>query len=209
MNDWLHNLPILWMTLLVFGFTYLVTTAIYAVVALFAVGERAKSFKAVSPGLLSPLGVLFGLFVAFTAAQVWADNEKARAEIDREASSLRNVVILASAFPKESEVQLRELVRRYIADAANQEWPMMAQGKANLKAIPGVMTEALQTALALHSCCACLTGCIVSTFEFSWVKLCMSSLRTALASALDGRSVGVSTRRDNPSKREFSSIDNP
>src|SRR5262249_18458891 len=78
------------------------------------------------------LGVLFGLFVAFTAAQVWTDNEKARAEIDREASALRNVVILASAFPKESEVQLRELMRRYIADAANQEWPMMAQGKANL-----------------------------------------------------------------------------
>jgi len=154
MNDWLHNLPILWMTLLVFGFTYLVTTAIYAVVALCAVGERAKSFKAVSPGLLSPLGVLFGLFVAFTAAQVWADNEKARAEIDREASALRDVVILAAAFPRESEVQLRELVRRYIADVAAQEWPMMAQGKANLRAIPGVLTEALQTALALSLCMA-------------------------------------------------------
>jgi hypothetical protein len=87
MNDWLHNLPTLWMALLVFGFTYLVTAAIYAVVALFAVGERARSFKAVSPGLLSPLGVIFGLFVALTAAQVWADNEKARAEIDREASA--------------------------------------------------------------------------------------------------------------------------
>ena len=43
MNDWLHNLPTLWMTLLVFGFTYLVTVAIYAVVALFAVAERATS----------------------------------------------------------------------------------------------------------------------------------------------------------------------
>ena len=135
MNDWLHNLPTLWMTLLVFGFTYLVTLAIYTMVALLAVGERARSFKAVSPGLLSPLGIIFGLFVAFTAAQVWADNEKARAEIDREASALRNIVILATAFPKESEVQFRELVRRYIADVAAQEWPMMAQGKANLKAI--------------------------------------------------------------------------
>jgi Protein of unknown function (DUF4239) len=130
MNDWLHNLPTLWMALLVFGFTYLITAAIYAVVALFAEGERARSFKAVSPGLLSPLGVIFGLFVAFTAAQVWADNEKARAEIDREASALRNVIILATAFPRESEVELREFVRRYISDAATQEWPMMAQGKA-------------------------------------------------------------------------------
>jgi hypothetical protein len=151
MNDWLHNLPTLWMALLVFGFTYLITAAIYAVVALFAEGERARSFKAVSPGLLSPLGVIFGLFVAFTAAQVWADNEKARAEIDREASALRNVIILATAFPRESEVELREFVRRYISDAATQEWPMMAQGKANLKAIPGVMTQALQIAVGLSS----------------------------------------------------------
>jgi hypothetical protein len=129
MSDWLHNLPMLWMTLLVFGSTYLVTTAIYSLVALFAVAERARSFKAVSPGLLPPLGIIFGLFVAFTAAQVWADNEKARAEIDREASALRNVVILATAFPRESEIQLRELVRRYISDAANQEWPHDGSGE--------------------------------------------------------------------------------
>jgi hypothetical protein len=174
MSDWLHNLPVLWMTLLVFGSTYLVTTAIYAVVALFAVGERARSFKAVSPGLLPPLGIIFGLFVAFTAAQVWTDNEKGRAEIDREASALRNVVILAAAFPRESEIQLRELVRRYIADAATQEWPMMAQGKANLRAIPGVLTEALQTTLALSP-------------GSEGQKAAQREIVTALETALDAR----------------------
>jgi len=51
---------------------------IYAVITVFAVGERARSFKAISPGLLSPLGIIFALFIAFTAAQVWTDNEKAR-----------------------------------------------------------------------------------------------------------------------------------
>src|SRR6516165_8236205 len=116
MSDWLHDLPVLWMALLVFGGTYLITAAIYAVVTLLAVGERLRSFKAVSPGLLSPLGIIFGLFVAFTAAQVWRDTEKAKTEIDREASALRKAVILATSFP-ESEVQLRELIRRYIADA--------------------------------------------------------------------------------------------
>src|SRR5262245_8192758 len=150
MSDWLHNLPTLWMALLVFGCTYLVTAAIYAVVAVFAVGERSRSFKAISPGLLSPLGIIFGLFVAFTAAQVWSDNEKAQAEIDREASALRNVLIIATAFPKESEAQLRELIRRYIADVATQEWPMMAQGTATLRAIPGVLAEALQATFALN-----------------------------------------------------------
>ena len=36
---------------------------------------RARSFKAVSPGMLPPLGVLFALFIAFTASQVWTDND--------------------------------------------------------------------------------------------------------------------------------------
>src|SRR5499427_8438009 len=110
MSDWLHNLPLVWMALLVFGLTYLITAIIYMVITVLAVGERARSFKAVSPGLLSPLGIIFGLFVAFTAAQVWTDNEKAKMEIDREASALRSVVILATSFPRESELRLRELV---------------------------------------------------------------------------------------------------
>ena len=86
--------------MLVFGLTALVTAAIYVVVTVLSVGERARSFKAVSPGgLVPPLGVLFALFVAFTASQVWSDNEKANSIVDREASALRTVVILAAAFP--------------------------------------------------------------------------------------------------------------
>src|SRR5262245_44977906 len=149
MSDWLHDLPLLWMAIAVFGFTYLVTGAIYAMVTLLAVGERARSFKAISPGLLPPLGIIFGLFVAFTAAQVWTDNENAKAEIAREASALRNVVILATTFPRESEVRLRELIRRYITDAATQEWSMMAYRTVSLTATPGVLAEALQATLAL------------------------------------------------------------
>jgi len=121
MNDWLHNLPIVWMALLVFGLTALATTAIYVVVMALSVGERARSFKAVSPGLLSPLGILFALFIAFTATQVWSDNDKANSVVDREASALRNVVILAALFPGESEMRLRNLIRSYIANAAAQE----------------------------------------------------------------------------------------
>jgi hypothetical protein len=38
MSDWLHNLPVLWMALVVFGFTYLLSAAIYALVMPF-IGE--------------------------------------------------------------------------------------------------------------------------------------------------------------------------
>ena len=119
MNDWLHNLPIVWMALLVFGLTALVTAAVYLVVTVLSVGERARSFKAVSPGMLPPLGILFALFIAFTASQVWTDNDRASAGVDREASALRSVVILAAAFPGESETRLRSLIRSYVGDGGS------------------------------------------------------------------------------------------
>ena len=149
MTDWLHDLPIVWMALLVFGLTALVTAAIYLVVTGLSVGERARSFKGVSPGLLPPLGILFALFMAFTASQVWGDNERANSVVDREASALRTVVILAAAFPGEPETRLRSLIRSYVADAVAQEWPMMAQRTATLQMIPHSLIEALQLTLAL------------------------------------------------------------
>ena len=70
-------------------------------------GQRARSFKAISAGMLSPLGIIFGLFVVFTAAQVWQDNERANREVNREASALRAVVVLAASLPRETEARLR------------------------------------------------------------------------------------------------------
>jgi hypothetical protein len=58
MSDWLHNLPVLWTALVVFGVTYLIAASIYAGVNALAVGERARAFKAVSPGILSSMGIV-------------------------------------------------------------------------------------------------------------------------------------------------------
>src|SRR6476646_6096766 len=136
MSDWLHSLHVGGMALIVFGVTYLVTAVIYIAVMALAVGERAHSFKAISPGMLPPLGIIFGLFVAFTAAQVWNDNERANTAVDREASALRAVVVLAVTFPGEPESRLRALIRRHIEQAATQEWPMMARGTVTLRFTP-------------------------------------------------------------------------
>jgi hypothetical protein len=174
MSDWLHNLPVVWMALVVFGFTYLVTAAIHVVVRVLAVGERARSFKAVSPGMLPPLGIIFGLLVGFTAAQVWSDNDRASAAVDREASALRSVVILAAAFPGEPETRLLTLVSSYIAEAAAQEWPMMSHGTITLQIVPHALAEALQQTLALES-----TG--------PGQQIAQREITAALGSAMDAR----------------------
>ena len=110
MSDWLHELPLRWMAAVLFGSTFTATAVIYGVIIILAGRETSRSFKAVSPGLLPPLGIIFGLFVAFTAAQVWNDNERAQTAVNREASSLRSVVLLSSTFSSDSEGQLRTLI---------------------------------------------------------------------------------------------------
>jgi hypothetical protein len=144
MNDWLHELPIVWMAVLFFGVTYFVTAIIYTAVMVLAIGERARAFRSASPGMLPPLGILFALFVAFTAQEVWGDNDRANAAIDREASALRAAVVLAAGWPGEPQARLRALIRRYIAEAANVEWPMMAKKTANLSVIPPDLSQALE-----------------------------------------------------------------
>lgn len=100
MSDWIHALPVGWMAALVFGGTYLGAAAIYSLVMSLAVGERARAFKGISPGLLPPLGIIFGLLVAFVAAQVWGDVDRANTAVNREASALRAVVLLSGSFQK-------------------------------------------------------------------------------------------------------------
>jgi len=149
MSDWLHNLPVPYMALAVFGFTYLLGAVIRAGVAVLAAGGRTKRLVAISPGLLAPLGIIFGLFVAFTAAQVWSDNDRAAAAVSREASALRSVMVFASDFAGVPETKLRGLVRAYIEQAATVEWPMMARQTASLKASPRSLADALQFVLSL------------------------------------------------------------
>jgi hypothetical protein len=149
MIDWLHSLPLVWMALVVFVVTYSVAAGIYWLVMALAVGERARAFKAISPGMLPPLSIVFGLLVAFIAAQVWGDLDRAHAAVNREASARRAIVLLAASFPGEPETQLRALVHRQIEDAVTHEWPAMARRRATLTMTPAPLAEALQVSLAL------------------------------------------------------------
>src|SRR3984957_9276338 len=144
MSDWINNLPVPSLALVIFGFTYLLAAGIFAVVSALATEGRAKSFKVISPGMLPVLGIIFGLFFAFTAAQVWADNDHAGAAVSREASALRAVTLLAAGLPEEQEVRLLALVRSYIEQAATVEWPDMAHQTASLRATPVALAEALK-----------------------------------------------------------------
>jgi hypothetical protein len=135
MGDWLLNLPVLWMAVVVFAATYLLAASVYWVVTRLAVNERARAFKAVSPGMLPPLGILFALLVGFIAVEVWNNYDKAKVAVASEASALRAVVLLAEAFPEEQKMRIYALIDRHIDEAVNKEWPAMARQRATLSAL--------------------------------------------------------------------------
>jgi len=147
--DWLHHLSVGWLGLIVLAAAYALTAAIYVGVLALAKGERERSFASVSPGMLPPMGLLFGLLVGFLAAQVWSDANQAQLAVNREASALRSVVLLADAFPGEPRARMRLLVRRHIHDAVTQEWPAMAHDRANLTLVPTPLADALHLAISL------------------------------------------------------------
>ena len=149
MSDWLHDLPVPVMALVIFGFTWLMTWAIYLGVAALAARGFDKSFKAISVGMLPSLGIIFGLFVAFTAAQVWSDNDRAGAAISREASALRSILVFDASFPGEPQARLNDLVRDYVRQTADVEWPMLAHQTASLNTTPKALSDALQLVLSL------------------------------------------------------------
>jgi uncharacterized membrane protein len=149
-ENWLLGLSVPWLALVVFAGTALVTGEIYAAVMALAANERRRSaFKSVSPGMLPPLGLVFGLVVGFLAAQVWSDAGTAQQAVNREASALRAANLLADRFP-EASAQIHRLVRRHIRTAVTEEWPAMAEQHETLTVVPPALGNALEVALALN-----------------------------------------------------------
>src|SRR5262249_3663764 len=132
MSEWIYHLPVPWMGSVVLLMTAILTWVIYAAVMRLTGEPPARGFKGVTPALLSPLGVVFGLLTAFLSVQVWNDSQRAVSEVSREASALRAVDLLAANFPKDVQTRLHALLVDYVKQAALEEWPAMARQSATL-----------------------------------------------------------------------------
>jgi hypothetical protein len=149
MNDWLFQLPVISMAAVILAATVLVSVLIFYAVLALAQGDRARSFKSMSPVVLTPLAVVLALLVGFLSAQVWSDADRASAAVTREASALRTVLIAAAIVPPESGARIRELVRRHVRDAVEHDWPAMADNRIKMQMDTAWDTEALQLSLSV------------------------------------------------------------
>jgi hypothetical protein len=148
MFEWVYQLPVIWMALIIFAVTGIVTLGIHALVMALAARDRVGMFKGFAAGMLSPLGTIFGLLVGFLALQVWSDAQQAEEVVHREAGALRSVVIMSSSFAGPTERRIDTLIRQQIQEAVTSEWPAMAHQDAYIRSIPPPLVEAMQLVLA-------------------------------------------------------------
>jgi hypothetical protein len=127
--------------------------------------------------------------VAFTAAQIWNDNERAEAAVNREAGALRTAIVLSSEFAAEPGDRLRRLIRQHIRETVDEEWPMMVHQSATLRFTPHFLPDALQLTLGL-------------TPDSDGQRVAQREITAAIGNALDARlqRIIISRSQVNPVK---------
>jgi hypothetical protein len=147
LEDWLLNLPLVWLALIIFGGSYLLAAGIYVLVTRPAFKDRMPG--ELSSSMLPTLGIIFALLVGFIAAQVWNDFDRAKLAVATEASALRAALLLAEGLPAEQTQNLSAHIDRHIDTTLQDDWPAMAQQRATLASAPTALIEALKAVLAM------------------------------------------------------------
>jgi hypothetical protein len=99
----------------------------------------ASELKALTPVLLTPLSVITGLLMAFLAARVWGNLDRANAFVAQEATAIHDVVEHTDLLPSHTREATVAGVRTYLRFVENQDWAEMLAGKLTLRRdLPGL-----------------------------------------------------------------------
>src|SRR5215471_5718822 len=96
---WVESQSSMVIAVLVFAACYGLAAVIFAASVIASRWPAAAHLKATTPGILSPLGTITGLLIAFLAVRVWANFDHASAYIAQEASAIRESVLLSELLP--------------------------------------------------------------------------------------------------------------
>jgi len=148
MIAWFAQVPLVLLTAAVFLALYLAVVLILVVLLVVRRRGHDATLGPLSPGLMAPLGLIFGLLVGFLVADVWADRARAASAVSQEASALRDIDLLTGAFPA-TQPQMRQLLREQIDNYVATEWPQMSAGQATLVVAPAQLVKAQSLVLSL------------------------------------------------------------
>jgi hypothetical protein len=134
--------------LLVFALCYVLAAIVFFAVRTISQRPIAEQLSGTTPVMLTPLAIITGLLIAFLASRVWSNVDRAHAYIAQEASAIRQAALLAETLPEGTRTAVRAALKQYLRFIETDDWPAMAQGRANLRRIPPGLTDAMTALLS-------------------------------------------------------------
>jgi len=86
------------------------------------------------------VSLLFGLFAAFLANDIWVRNQIAQQAVIEEGDAIRNLARLSEGQSEPQRLELRKALVDYSQVAIQKDWPLMEQGKRSLEVLSRVRT---------------------------------------------------------------------
>ena len=129
--------------LLVFAICYVLAAIVFFAVKTISRRPIAEQLNATTPVMLTPLAVIAGL-IAFLASRVWSNLDRATTYVAQEASAIPQSVLLSDALPDDTRTAVRTALKQYLRFIETDDWPAMAQDRANLRRIPAGLPDAMR-----------------------------------------------------------------
>ena len=149
MIPWIESQETAVIALVVFAAMYLLAAIIFAVAVVASQRRMALEWKATSPAMLTPMGVIAGLLIAFLASRVWANLDHANSYVANEATAIHELILLADELPDGPRAALRGTLQNYLRYAQDEDWPAMAAGRASLRHVPSDLKDAMRDVLSV------------------------------------------------------------
>lgn len=145
---WIESQDVAVIALVLFGLCYGLAAIIFIATAIVSPRRIAAELRQTTPVIMTPLAIIFGLLIAFLAARVWSNLDRANAYIAQEASAIRESVLLAETLSGGTPGAVRGAVKKYLQFIEAEDWPAMAESRANLRRPPPDLTEAMTALLS-------------------------------------------------------------
>ncbi len=145
---WLESQHTIVIALVLFGLCYLLAAIMFVAAAMISQRPVAAELKATTPVMMTPLGIIIGLLIAFLASRVWLNLDNANSYVAQEASAILQSILLADALPEDTRDAVRTAMKTYLQFIEAEDWPAIAAGRASLQQLPPGLTDAMKVLLA-------------------------------------------------------------
>jgi Protein of unknown function (DUF4239) len=145
---WIESQPSGVIFLIVFGLTYLATAVVFLIARLVSRTSIGPELQTVTPSILAPLGAILGILIAFLAARVWANVDRAEEYVTQEISALRQAALIVKSLPPDVQDRFQAAIKGHLKFIVSNEWPAMADERATLRSNPPPLEAAMNALLS-------------------------------------------------------------